>query len=375
MANILTALAPTLFSAAQQVSAEPFGVIKAINASFDDKRVAKGDKVSVPIAPTSVPSDFVPGATASTGADATADAVAVQITASKKTTWNLTGEQIRSLENGGNDQEWVRQMIAQGMRGLRNLAEADCAAAIKAGASRAFGTAGTTPFASDLSALTNARKILQDNGAPLADLQFVGDTSCGLNLRNLGIIQQAYQAGSDVERRTGEFLRQFGFQINESAGIMAHTIGTGTSYVTSGADAVGDRTITLATGTGTVLGGDVVTFAGDTNKYVVNSGVAAPGDIKIGRPGVRKAVSTGTAMTIGGAYVPNLAFERSAVVGVMRPPVMPENPTINQMLISDQFGMTYLMLDIAQYGQRTWELHLAWGFSVVQSEHVALILG
>ena len=375
MPNILTALAPTLFSAAQQVSAEPFGVIKAINASFDDKRVAKGDKVNVPIAPTSTPTDFTPGATASTGADATADAVAVQITASKKTTWNLTGEQIRSLENGGNDQEWVRQMIAQGMRGLRNLAEADCAAAIKAGASRAFGTAGTTPFASDLSALTNARKILQDNGAPLADLQFVGDTSCGLNLRNLGIIQQAYQAGSDVERRTGEFLRQFGFQINESAGIMAHTIGTGTSYVTSGADAIGDRTITLATGSGTVLSGDVVTFAGDTNKYVVNSGVAAPGDIKIGRPGVRKAISTGTAMTIGGAYVPNLAFERSAVVGVMRPPVMPENPTINQMLISDQFGMTYLMLDIAQYGQRTWELHLAWGFSVVQGEHVAIVLG
>lgn len=375
MPNILTALAPTLFSAAQQVSAEPFGVIKAINASFDDKRVAKGDKVNVPIAPTSTPTDFTPGATASTGADATADAVAVQITASKKTTWNLTGEQIRSLENGGNDQEWVRQMIAQGMRGLRNLAEADCAAAIKAGASRAFGTAGTTPFASDLSALTNARKILQDNGAPLADLQFVGDTSCGLNLRNLGIIQQAYQAGSDVERWTGEFLRQFGFQINESAGIMAHTIGTGTSYVTSGADAIGDRTITLATGSGTVLSGDVVTFAGDTNKYVVNSGITAPGDIKLGRPGVRKAISTGTAMTIGGAYVPNLAFERSAVVGVMRPPVMPENPTINQMLISDQFGMTYLMLDIAQYGQRTWELHLAWGFSVVQSEHVALVLG
>lgn len=375
MANILTALAPTLFSAAQQVSAEPFGVIKAINASFDDQRVAKGDKVSVPIAPTSTPTDFTPGATASTGADATADAVSVQITASKKTTWNLTGEQIRSLENGGNDQEWVRQMIAQGMRGLRNIAEADCAAAIKASASRAYGTAGTTPFASDLSALTNARKILQDNGAPLADLQFVGDTSCGLNLRNLGIIQQAYQAGSDVERRTGEFLRQFGFQINESAGISAHTIGTGTSYVTSGANTIGSRTVTLATGSGTVLGGDIATFAGDTTKYVVNSGVAAPGDIKIGRPGFRKAASTGTAMTIGAAYVPNLAFERSAVVGVMRPPVMPENPTINQMLISDQYGMTYLMLDIAQYGQRTWELHLAWGFSVVQSEHVALILG
>jgi hypothetical protein len=59
----------------------------------------------------------------------------------------------------------------------------------------------------------------------------------------------------------------------------------------------------------------------------------------------------------------------------MRPPAMPENATIDQMLISDQNGMTYLLLQIQQYGQTTWELHLAWGFKVVQSEHVCLVLG
>jgi len=80
-------------------------------------------------------------------------------------------------------------------------------------------------------------------------------------------------------------------------------------------------------------------------------------------------------MTIGDSYTPNMAFSRNAVVGVMRPPLMPANPTIQQMLISDEFGMTYLMLDIAQYGQRTWELHLAWGFKAVQPEHIALLIG
>jgi hypothetical protein len=59
------------------------------------------------------------------------------------------------------------------MRTLRNEAEIDGCLAVATGASRAYGTAATTPFASDLTALTNARKILQDNGAPLADLQFV----------------------------------------------------------------------------------------------------------------------------------------------------------------------------------------------------------
>lgn len=376
MANTLTSLAPVLFSAAQQVSNEPFGVISGITTNFNDKGVAKGDSIIVPIAPVRAASDFAPGATSSSGDDAIASNVTVQITQSKKVSWHLTGEQIRSLDNGAESAEWMRQLIAQGMRTLRNLAEADCAAAIKVGASRAYGTAGTTPFASDLSAMTNIYKILKDNGAPMSDLQLVVDTAAGLNLRNLGIIQQAYQAGSDEERRSGNLLKQFGFSIGESAGIVSHTKGTGASYVTSGSTAVGVRDVALVTGTGTVLAGDVVTFAADSaNKYVVNTGVAAPGTISLGRPGARVTIATANAMTVGNTYTPNLAFERSAVVGVMRPPLMPENPTMQMLPISDDNGMTYLLVDIAQYGQRSLELHLAYGFRVVQSEHVALVLG
>lgn len=376
MANTLTALAPVLYSAAQVVSQEPFGVISAIDARFDNKGVAVGDAVKVPVAPMRTAAAFTAAMTPTAGDDAIASAVSVSISNSSKVSWNLTGEQSTSLANGGNDNEWVRQMIMQGMRTLRNEAEAAAAVAIKQGASRAYGTAGTTPFASDLSALTNVRKILQDNGAPLADLQVVVDSAASLNLRNLGIIQQAYQAGSEDERRSGSLLRQFGFQIGESAGITTHTKGTGTSYVTSGSTAVRTTDIALVTGSGTVLAGDVVTFAADSvNKYVIGTGVAAAGTISLNRPGARVTIATANAMTIGNTYTANLAFERSAVVGIMRPPAMPANPTISQMMISDSFGMTYLLLDIAGYGMRTWELHLAYGFKAVQPEHIALVLG
>lgn len=376
MANIFTALQPVLYSAAQDVSAEPFGVISAISASFDDKGVAIGDTVNVPVAPTATATDFTPAAASTAGDDKTATNVAVQVTASKKVSWHMTGEQLRSLENGGNDNEWVRQLVAQGMRTLRNGAEAAACLAIKQGASRAFGTAGTNPFASDINAIADVRKILMDNGAPMADLQLCIDSTAGTAARKLGIIQQAYQAGSDAERRSGDLLRQFGFAIRESAGIVTHTKGTGASYVTSGATAPGVTDIALVTGTGTVLAGDVVTFAADSaNKYVVNSGVAAPGTIKLGRPGAKVTIATTNAMTVGNSYTPNLAFERNAVVGIMRPPIFPDNATIQRTLISDQFGMTYLLLQIQQYGMTTWELHLAYGFKVVQSEHVCLLIG
>lgn len=376
MANTLTALVPTLFSAAQVVSAEPFGVVSAITTNFSDQGVAKGDFVTVPVAPVRAATDFTPAATSTAGDDAIAQSVKVQITQSKKVSWHLTGEQIRSLENGADYQEWVRQMVLQGMRTLRNLCEADASAAIKQGASRAVGTAGTTPFASDINAIVDLRKVLFDNGAPMSDLQLVIDSAAGVNARKLGIIQQAYQAGSDAERRSGDLLKQFGFNIRESAGVSLHTKGTGTLYVTSGSTAPGVTDIALVTGTNTVLAGDVVTFAADgTNKYVVNVGVAAPGTISLGRPGARVTIATANAMTIGNNFTPNLGFERSAVVGVFRPPIVPENATISQMPITDPAGLTYLLLDIQQYGMRTWELHLAYGTKVVQPEHVAILMG
>lgn len=374
MANTLTALAPTAFSAAKEVAAEPFGAVAAINANFDDKGVAKGDTVSVMVAPTRAASDFTPAATSSSGTDATAESIGVQITKSRKVSWHLTGEQIRSLDNGPSSAAWIGDLLKEGMRTLRNEAESDCVTAIKTGASRATGTAGTNPFASALTTLADARKILRDNGAPMSDLQFVGDSTSEANLLKLGVVLDASQAGSDAERRSGMIRRQYGFEMRTSGQIGVHTKGTGTSYQLSAAGSVGDKTINVDTGSGTLLAGDIVTVAGTSHKYVANSALSG-GTFTIGRPGLLAAEADNDAITIGNDYTPNLCFERNAVVGVMRPPLVPANPTIEQLLVSDDKGMTYLLLDISQYGQRTWELHLAWGFKAINSEFISILLG
>ena len=386
MATTLTALAPTLFSAAQVVSGEPAGVLDAINTTWDDKGVAKGDSVIVPYAPVQATDDFTASNVLPAGDTNVAAGVTVQITQSKKTKpMVLTGEQIRSLENGGNYQEWVRQWAEQSMRSLRNLAEADAAEYIKQGASRAVGTAGTTPFATDLDLIVDVKRILRDNGAPFADPQLVIDSAAAANLQKLGIYQQAYAAGSDEERRSGLYKPQFGFQLRDSAGIAQHVKGTLTSTTSDNAAAatlaVGTLSINCdqnTSNTNTVKAGDIITWAGDSNKYVIGVPIASAADdmaVVLNRPGLRATLKDGVAGTIGASYTPSLAFERSAVVGIMRPPLMPANPSIKTMVISDRFGHSYLMVEIAQYGQIVWEMHLAYGFKVVQPEHVALILG
>lgn len=383
MASVFTSLAPVLYGAAQEVSAEPFGVVDSINASFDDKGVAKGDKVKIPYAPAQSNTGFAAAATPPEGTSITApEPIEVEISKTQKNSIVLSGEQVRSLQNGGNYQEWSRQWAAQAMRALRNEAEADCALAVKYGASRAYGVAGTTPFAASLAELVGVRQILRDNGAPMADLQLVVDTSAESKLLNLSVIAQAYAAGSDAERRQGKVLRQYGFRIGASAGIVSHAKGTATGIDINkgGGYSKGDMTLVAhGSDSGTLLNGDIVTFAGDGNKYVVGPGNtisgAAAGNVILNRPGLRAALADAVEMTIGDAYTPNLAFERSSVVGIMRPPIMPPNPTMKTMLVSDDKGMTYLFIEIAQYGQISWEMHLAWGFKVVQSEHVALLLG
>lgn len=379
--NSLATLAPVLYSAAQEVASEAFGVVDAISSDFDNKGVAKGDKVKVPIAPAAALTDFAPAAATPQGSDKSSSVVEVEITASKKTSWHLTGEQQRSLQNAGNDNEWVRQLIAQGMRALRNQAEADCGTVIKGRASRALGTAGTTPFATDIDIIAELRKELRDNGAPLSDLQLALNTSSYLNMLKLGIVQQAQVAGSDQERRTGILNRQFGFQPFESAGLTKHTSCTGANYVTDangGNVLVGATSFVVDTGTAAITAGDVFSIAdaGDW-QYVVgaNLATAAAGPLTINTPGLKQQAAQNKALTFVADYTPNLAFERAAVVGIMRPPLIPGNPTIKQMVISDSKGMSYLLLEIAQYGMVTWELHLAWGFQVVQPEYVMTLLG
>lgn len=370
MSTDLTVLEPTLFSTAQEVAAEPFGIVSAIRSDFDNKGVAVGDEVTVPFAPTRSASDFTPAATPPAGDGATAGDIKVRLTKSRKVSWVLTGEQIRTLENGQNFDRWVGPLIAEGMRTLRNEAEVDCAIAVKQGISRAIDSTGADPFASNINMLAQVRKILRDNGSPMADAQCVFDTSVGVSLRELNIIQQADQAGTAEERRTGNLLRQFGFALTESAGIEAHTPGDATGRLVNGAVADGVTSIAFDTGSGSFNAGDLVTIS--SNVYGVAADTAAT-PLTINRPGARGAIADNASIAEVGAYTPILAFERSAVVGIMRPPLIPSNPTQTPILIEDQFGMTYLLLAIAQYGQISWELHLAWGFKAVNTHQIAAI--
>ena len=71
------------------------------------------------------------------------------------------------------------------MRAAVNEMESDIAVAANLGGSRAYGTAGTTPFGTNLGESAQIKKILDDNGAPGVDRSLVVNTTAGAALRTL----------------------------------------------------------------------------------------------------------------------------------------------------------------------------------------------
>lgn len=389
MANTLTNLIPTIYEGLDVVSREMVGFIPAVSRDTSSERAALNQSILVPITQAQTAADNTPAVTPPDTGDQTIGNVAMTITKSKHVPIRWNGEQQKGMMGAGTYSGVLAQQFTQAFRTLVNLIEVDLFTAAYQGASRAYGTAGTAPFgtAGDLSDIAQLRKILDDNGAPQTDLQCVLGSSAVANLRGKQtLLLKVNESGSEALLRRGAIsdVPLEGFDLHNSNAISAVTKGTGASYVTSGSTAPGVGSIALVTGSGTVLAGDVVTFAADTaNKYVVNTGVAAPGTIVLGNPGALVTIATANAMTIGNNYTPNMGFSRSAIQLISRAPAMPMGPdgkpadlAEDSVMVTDPVsGITFEVLLYKQFRQMVFHVAVAWGANAIKPNHIATLIG
>jgi len=378
MANTLTNLIPDLYIAMDVVSRELVGLIPAVTIDADSARAAVGQTVRSPVTPVASASDITPGVTPPNDGDQTIGNRTITITKARRAPVRWNGEEQRGINSGPGYLNLRQQQFAQAMRTLVNEIEADLAQ-LYLNASRAHGTAGTTPFAADLSDTAQVLKILLDNGAPISDLNLVIDTQAGANLRSLAQLTKANEAGTDSLVRQGVLLDIHGFMIRESAQVKSHTKGSGSGYLVNNPAgyAVGDVSIAVDTGVGTILAGDVVTFAGDPNKYIVAQDLAG-GVLTLAGPGLRQPLADNAAVTIGNGYRGNMAFSRSALVLAARAPALPEEGDMadDRMVITDpRSGLSFEVSLYRQYRQIQYEISMAWGVACMKPEHSALLLG
>lgn len=381
MGNVLTGLIPTLYEALNVVAREQVGLTLAVRTDSNAERAALNQTVRVPLGVAGAMEDITPGQLPANSGGTTVGYTDITITKAKAVPILWSGEEQRAVGSTGVYNKVLSDQFAEGMRTLVNAIEVDLAAELLVNSSRAVGTAGATPFgtAGDLSGFALPLQVLEDNGAPKSDLQFVANTTALANLRGKqSVLFKVNEAGSSDMLRNGMTDRVQGFALRASAGLAPHTKGTGTAYVTSGSQAAGTSSAALITGSGTVLAGDVITLAGDTNNYVVNTGVAAAGTITINAPGFRQVENSGIALTIGNSYTPCFAFARQAMVLAARAPALPTggDSAEDRMTITDPLsGLKFEVSVYRQYRQIKFEIAICWGVRCIKPQFVATLMG
>jgi len=386
MGNTLTGLIPVLYESLDVVSRELTGFIPAVYKNSSAERAALNESITYPVTTPSALIDVTPGVTAPDAGDQVIGNGSMTISKSKGYPVRWNGEEQKGMLNAGTYNTLLAQQFQQAFRTLANAVELDIAIAAYKGAARAYGTAGTAPFgvSGDLSDVAQIKKILDDNGAP-GDRRLVLGTTAGANMRGKQtVLFKVNEAGTEAMLRAGILGQLSGFGIGESAQVQSVVKGAGAAYVTSGSTAVGVSDIALVTGNGIINAGDVVTFAADANnKYVVGTGVSAPGTISLNKPGSQIIIPTGNALTVGANYTANIGFAGSAIHLVTRAPAMPVDANgkaldmaDDVMIVTDPVtGLAFQIAMYRQFQQIMYLVSLAWGVKAVKSNHIVTLMG
>lgn len=385
--NTLTNIIPTIYAAMDTVSREITGAIQAVSKDFQAEGAAKGETIRSPVVPQGSLESITPG---QTPADSGGQTIGyVDMTLSKAYAYPIwwTGEDEKGVRNTGQFDRIMQQRIEQGFRTFANTIETDVAG-VASDFSRAYGTAGTTPFSSDFTALAELRKILTDNGAPKGDRHCVIDTSAGTNLRSLTNLTNVNQAGTDQVQRTGELIQLSGFMLRESAGIQTQDNSsesdTGTTTV-NGNHSEGATTVSIASASDavTLVPGNFITIGDHKYMMVMDSNVTISTgtneDVTIAEPGLMEDVSGGTSVTQNTSdFVANMAFARNAIQLATRPPARPSNGDLasDVTMVTDPIsGLTFQIAMYPGYYGVKYEIALCWGWQLVKPEHTAVLLG
>ena len=385
MANTLTNLIPAAYKALDVVSRELTGIISAVNLDAAAETIAKDQTIYSPVVPTGeAVASISPAMTVTAASDQTIGTKSLVIDNYKTKGFNWTAEEEFGINTGVRKEKIMVDQLAQCFRAHVNAIETSVWTQAYKGASRAIGTtAGTAPILADVS---GAKKILDDNGAPASDRTIVFDTTGGVAFRGISNLYKVNEAGDSSLLREGTLGRLYGFDLRESAAILPVTAGAMASATsTSAAFTIGQTVIPLATaGTGVVAAGDIITFANDTNKYVVASvsfagANPASGDsITLAAPGLRVAQGVATrAITVFATATRNLAICRNSITLATRlPKFQAGDMASDRAVITDPNSGVSFELTMWP-GQRMvkYEVAIAYGHTVIKPEHLAVIIG
>lgn len=293
------------------------GMANAVHRGYDRTPAEKGSTIQIRL-----PGTFTAQDAPSSAQEVTPSLVNIELNYWKEVKFGLTDKEITLT-----DERIISDHIAPAAYALADDIDSRLCALYK-----------EVPWYSDLSApaavadITAARKIMFNNKVPMKDtskLHIMVDGTAEAEFLNLSAFSQQQGAGqAGVDTQVSGFLGQkFGFNFFANQNVKTHTTGTlsATDPLVNTDTAVGATSIILDKGTltGTIVAGDILTFAGHTQQYVATALATASGNaitVNIAPAVTGATIANDTQATVvKSSKVENLAFHSHFAALAMAP--------------------------------------------------------
>lgn len=382
MANTLTNIMPKILARGLLALREQAVMPRLVNGSYSTEAAQKGDTIDVPLSSSLTATDVTPAQVPPAAVDSAPTRVQINLNKWKQARFHLSDKEMVEIDR---NRHFMPLQTTEAVRALANQVNADIHAEYT-GIYGFTGTPATTPFGTDTSDAINARKILNQQRSPRDNRRGVLDFDAEANALALAAFADAEKTGENGVKIEGEIGRKFGIDWVTDDNVVTHTAGslTGT-IVTQGAAALGAKSVTLVTDAAeavNLVAGDIVTFAGDAQTYVVtaalNIGASTTGVLNF-EPGLAVAQVGGEQISVKATHVVNLVFHRDAFAFANRPLA---DSTRDLALGSQVLTMTdpqtgiSLRLEVSrQHKQVAWDFDLLYGVKLVRPELATRIAG
>jgi len=379
LANTLTATLPKIFGQALPTLRQSAITPRLVNSRHSQGPGQHFKTVDIPVPQAQTAGAVTSAITVPANTDHTTSTVQVVLDQWYSTRFHLDDQQQTQIDAGAT---FVPAQLGEAIKAVGN--QIDTSLLTKGSlVGYSAGTAGTTPFASESTFNSNytagARKILNDNLAPSSDRFVVMDADAEGNLVSLAKFTDADRVGDTMGIREGEIGRKLGSTWFLNQNVVTHTSSGSTgNLINDAAHAVGATDLDIDGGTGTIIVGDLITIAGDTQTYSVTSVTGSAPATNVGIfPASKVALADDAAVTVVASRDVNLAFHRDAFALAFASfaPVDPALGVVATSITDPVTGVTMRLQVRREYMQTTWEVDALWGVKDVRPELACQILG
>lgn len=383
--NTLAAVIPTLFAKGLMALRHLAVMPRLVMNDFGDEVRKKGEIILIPLPSPIAVVNVVPAAFAPDPGNLAPTTASIPLDTWVEAPFALSEKELAQIVDG-----IVPLQLSAAVEGLA----ASVNAAILANyiyVPNVVGTAGTTPFASDVTGATSAHTALTNALAPMSERRIVlNPTAYGTALA-LPTFYGALYSGDTSMVRDARIAHKFGFDWYEDQQIptqVTGTITTGLIAKASTVQAVGLTTIVAhtaaSTGAAALNAGDVIAIAGQTQTYALTAAAtqaSANTDVSLLiTPPLAVALAGSEAITLKSTAnsVVNLAFHKQAFAFASRP-LGRDNMTMDTDLtyqVTDPVSGISLRLSVREEFHRTrFAYDILYGTAPVRPTLACRILG